>query len=181
MTEQFKTDEREKEINRILEEALDPLDWSSQVAFMSALIERLKDHLPTDITDRPAEQYASYIQELTRALHGFRGSTEFLFQVTIGGLMPSITGLLNELDEREMAQRVGLLHDEARMRYPLHSNTVHDFDEFSRAIAEYYDYHFTSCISGGGHLSLSEAAGAGQGDTGEGIPQKTRGHSLRFQ
>ena len=67
MTEQFKTEECEKEINRVLEEALDPLDWSSQVAFMSALIERLKDHLPTDITDRPAEQYASHIQELTRA------------------------------------------------------------------------------------------------------------------
>ena len=73
--------------------------------------------------------------------------------------MPSITGLLNELDEREMAQRVGLLHDEARMRYPLHSNTVYDFNEFSRAIAEYYDYHFTACVSRGGRLSLSEAAG----------------------
>lgn len=67
MTEQFKTEECEKEINRILEEALDPLDWSSQVNFMSALIDRLKDHLPAEITDKPVEQYASHIEELTRA------------------------------------------------------------------------------------------------------------------
>lgn len=73
--------------------------------------------------------------------------------------MPSVTGLLSELDEREIAQRVGLPHDEARMRFPLHANTILDFDEFTRVIADYYDYHFTSCISGGGHLSLSEAAG----------------------
>lgn len=67
MTEQFKTDEREKEINRVLEEALDPLDWPAQVVFMSALIGRLKDHLPPEITNRPAERYAGHVQELTKA------------------------------------------------------------------------------------------------------------------
>ena len=73
--------------------------------------------------------------------------------------MPSITGLLNELDERNIAQRVGIPHDEARMRYPLNSNTVTDFDEFTNAVADYFNYHFTACVSQGGNLSRSEAAG----------------------
>ena len=73
--------------------------------------------------------------------------------------MPSITGLLHELEERTIAQRVGLLHDEARMRYPLNSNTVGNFEEFSNSVADYYNYHFTACVSRGGHLSRSEAAG----------------------
>jgi len=73
--------------------------------------------------------------------------------------MPSITGLLHELDERTIAQRVGLPHDEARMRFPLRANTIGSFDEFSDVIADYYNYHFTTCVSRGGHLSRSEAAG----------------------
>ena len=73
--------------------------------------------------------------------------------------MPSITGLLNEIDERTIARREGLPHDEARIRYPLRSNTIGNFDEFSNAIADYYNYHFTACVSRGGHLSRSEAAG----------------------
>lgn len=73
--------------------------------------------------------------------------------------MPSITGLIHELDERTIAQRVGLPHDETRMRYPLHSNTVAGFDEFSNTIGDYYNYHFTACVSRGGHLSRSEASG----------------------
>jgi len=73
--------------------------------------------------------------------------------------MPSITGLIHELDERTVAQRVGIPHDETRMRYPLRSNTVDSFDEFTGAIADYYNYHFTACVSRGGRLSMSEAAG----------------------
>jgi hypothetical protein len=73
--------------------------------------------------------------------------------------MPSIAGLLNEIDERTIAMREGLPHDEARIRYPLRSNTIGNFDEFSNAIADYYNYHFTTCVSRGGHLSRSEAAG----------------------
>ena len=72
--------------------------------------------------------------------------------------MPSITGLLNDLDERTIAQRVGIPHDEARMRYTLRFNTVENFDEFSRVIADYYNHHFSTCVSHGGHLSLSENA-----------------------
>ena len=72
--------------------------------------------------------------------------------------MAAIDTLLAALDEREIAQRIGLRHDEARMRYPLHSNTVGVFDEFSDIIADYYNHHF-SCVSNGGSLSRSDAAG----------------------
>lgn len=73
--------------------------------------------------------------------------------------MVSIGSLLASLDERTIAQRVGIPHDEARMRFPLQSNTVGDFDAFSNIIADYYNYHFTQCVSNGGSLSRAEAAG----------------------
>lgn len=70
----------------------------------------------------------------------------------------SIANLLAELDERSIAQRIGIRHDELRMQYPLNSNTVRDFDEFSQIIADYYNTHFTKVISHGGYLTNSEAA-----------------------
>ena len=70
----------------------------------------------------------------------------------------SIDSLLSELDERTMAQRIGIPHDETRMRYPLQSNIVGSFDEFSRIISDYYNKHFTACISHGGSLSVAEAS-----------------------
>jgi len=73
--------------------------------------------------------------------------------------MSYIEGLLDELDERTIAARIGIPHDEARMRYPLHSNTVKNFEDFSRIIGDYFNYHFTSCVSCGGNLSASEAIG----------------------
>jgi len=71
----------------------------------------------------------------------------------------SIDSLLAELDEKAIAQRIGIPHDEARMRYPLHSNTVSSFDEFDRIITDYYNKHFTACVSHGGSLSGAEASG----------------------
>ena len=73
--------------------------------------------------------------------------------------MAAIHSLMMELDERTIAQRVGIAHDEARMKYQLSSNTVSDFSEFSNIITDYYNYHHTTCISRGGHLSISEAYG----------------------
>jgi hypothetical protein len=72
--------------------------------------------------------------------------------------MASINNLLAELDERTIAQRIGIPHDEARMRYSLTSNTVGSFEEFTRTISDYLNYHFTLCISHGGSLSASEAS-----------------------
>jgi hypothetical protein len=71
--------------------------------------------------------------------------------------MTSYSGLQSEIDEKAIAQRIAIPHDEARMRYHLDSNTVADFEEFSQKIGDYYNYHFTSCVSFGGSLSASEA------------------------
>ncbi|KMY65538.1 hypothetical protein AAU61_21725, partial [Desulfocarbo indianensis] len=67
MTEQFKKEEREKEVQRVLLEALDPLDWESQVTLIKALLERLWTHLPDDIRDQPPERYANHVGPLARA------------------------------------------------------------------------------------------------------------------
>ena len=72
--------------------------------------------------------------------------------------MAAIDSLLAALDERQIAQKVGLHHDEARLRFPLSKNTVSDFDEFSSIIADYYNHHFQH-VSKGGSLSQSDAAG----------------------
>ena len=73
--------------------------------------------------------------------------------------MAHVGTILSALDERTIAQEVAIPHDEARMRYPLQSNTVRDFDEFTDLIGDYYNYHFTKCVSGGGLLSKAEASG----------------------
>ena len=73
--------------------------------------------------------------------------------------MATVNLLLEELDERTIARRVGIVNDETRMRYQLMSNTVGSFDEFSREIGDYYSYHFTDCISFGGSLPPFEAMG----------------------
>ena len=73
--------------------------------------------------------------------------------------MGNINALLDALDERTIAKKIGIANDEARMKYQLRSNTVGSFDEFSSIIADYYNYHFTKCVSGGGLLSSAEAGG----------------------
>ena len=73
--------------------------------------------------------------------------------------MTSVNSLLQALDERTIAQRVAIPHDEARMQYPFNSSTVADFDQFGQVIADYYNYHYTRCVSHGGNLSANEAAG----------------------
>ena len=70
----------------------------------------------------------------------------------------SIKNLLAELDERYIAQIIGIRHDEARLGYRLSTNTVPNFDEFTRKSGDYYNWHFSRCISHGGRLSPSEAS-----------------------
>ena len=72
--------------------------------------------------------------------------------------MPDINALLADLDERQIA-RIGIPHDETRMRFPLESNTVADFNQFREIITSYYNYHYTTCVSRGGSLPASEAYG----------------------
>jgi hypothetical protein len=74
--------------------------------------------------------------------------------------MGSLEAILKQLDEREIAKRIGIPHDEARMAYSLRKNTVNDYDEFVRIISDYYQFHFTKCVAKGGSLSASDAEGA---------------------
>jgi hypothetical protein len=73
--------------------------------------------------------------------------------------MTTINSLLSDLDERKIARRIGIAHDEARLNYHLSSNTVSDFDRFRDIITHYYNYHYTTCVCNGGRLPLSEAYG----------------------
>lgn len=69
----------------------------------------------------------------------------------------SINALLSALDERTIAKEISIPHDEARMNFPLKSNTVRDFDEFNNIIGDYYKYHYSTCVARGGSLSSLEA------------------------
>lgn len=71
--------------------------------------------------------------------------------------MGTIHSMLAALDEREIARQVAMAHDEARMRYHLSCNTVRDFDRFRSIIADYYNHHYSSCVSRGGSLSNADA------------------------
>lgn len=71
--------------------------------------------------------------------------------------MAMAKNLIRELDEKTIAQEVGILHDEARMRYYLKNNTVKDFDEFEWIIGDYLNHHFSYCISHGGRLPDAQA------------------------
>ncbi|MFH1742655.1 MAG: hypothetical protein ABIH23_26925 [bacterium] len=72
-------------------------------------------------------------------------------------MMSAIHRLVQALDERTIADQIGKRHDEARMFHFLRSNTVDSFSEFSDVIGDYYNYHFTRCVSNGGALSKADA------------------------
>jgi len=73
--------------------------------------------------------------------------------------MSVLNQILKELDEIYLVEKVTKVHDEARIQYPLKSITVSHDTEFDDVIANYYNHHFTRCVSGGGKLSRAEAAG----------------------
>jgi hypothetical protein len=73
--------------------------------------------------------------------------------------MGVLESILKELDELYIVQHVSLKHDEARAQRPRKIIVVENDAEFDDVIAEYYNHHFTRCISGGGSLSRAEAAG----------------------
>jgi hypothetical protein len=73
--------------------------------------------------------------------------------------MGSLQQLISAINEVALAQNVGNYHDEVRGGYSLGKNTVESFEEFTEVIADYYNFHFTRCVSHGGSLSRTEAAG----------------------
>lgn len=56
-----------------------------------------------------------------------------------------------------MVRDVAGRHDDARIAYTLTRNTVSDYREFAQIIGDYYNHHFTRCISRGGRLPPGEA------------------------
>lgn len=73
--------------------------------------------------------------------------------------MASARDLIEALDERTIAKKVATVHDDARIRFHLNSNTVADYRAFEDLIAEYYEYHYTQCVAPGGRLARAEALG----------------------
>lgn len=73
--------------------------------------------------------------------------------------MTNINNIMAALDERTLAREVGAAHDEARLRYPLQRNTVGSFEEFTAVAGDYYNHHFSRCVSNGGRLSVAESRG----------------------
>jgi hypothetical protein len=73
--------------------------------------------------------------------------------------MITLRTLLDELDEVNLAQVIGIPHDQARLNYRPPAATVRDWDEFMRLITDYYNYHYSTCNTGGGRLRPEEARG----------------------
>ena len=90
--------------------------------------------------------------------------------------MGSLSTILEQLDERYIAKNIGIPHDGARGSYRLATNTVSDIDSFRKIIGDYYNYHFTTCVSHGGSLSATEA----QGRAKEIIESNYRNHGSDF-
>ena len=60
---------------------------------------------------------------------------------------------------RRIIWNIWIPHDEARMAYRYKSNIVGTIEEFTRVVADYYNYHYTRCVTGGGQLPPSYAEG----------------------
>jgi len=69
----------------------------------------------------------------------------------------SVRAMISELDERFIAGKVARLHDEARLSFPLRSNTVNSLAEFTDVISRYTQHHYDRCVARG--LSRVQAAG----------------------
>lgn len=74
--------------------------------------------------------------------------------------MTKLEGLFRALDECRIAQEVGLLHDETRMQYRVTRNTVQSFEEYEHILGDYYEYHYTTCVTRGGSLQKADARSA---------------------
>jgi hypothetical protein len=61
------------------------------------------------------------------------------------------------LDEREIARRVAIPHDQARLEFVLSKNTVKNYLEFESTIGGYYQHHYSRCVAVGGRLAEHDA------------------------
>ncbi len=73
--------------------------------------------------------------------------------------MSVLDNILQELDEIYIVEHITKKHDEAILQYHMDKNNVLDDTEFDDVIADYFNHHFTKCVSKGAALSRAEAAG----------------------
>jgi hypothetical protein len=71
MTAHYKRTEQTKDVNRVLRDAINPLDWPGKVAFMKELMDRLGPSLPPAIRDQPPERYAKHVDIFVQHYVGF--------------------------------------------------------------------------------------------------------------
>ena len=67
LTEQFKTDFQAKHVNRVIREALGPLNRDAQICFISALLKRLTSHLPSEIATASPERFIDHYEVIVKA------------------------------------------------------------------------------------------------------------------
>ena len=73
--------------------------------------------------------------------------------------MSTLKKILDELDELYIVNKICNQHFVTRGNYPNKEPKVKDDIEFDDMIADYYNYHYTTCISHGGELTRADAAG----------------------
>jgi hypothetical protein len=71
--------------------------------------------------------------------------------------MTSIKSLLSELDPKYITRIRSKFHVHARTKYRPKYEKVDSFEKFSEAIGDYYNFHFTTCVSNGGSLPMTDA------------------------
>lgn len=67
MTDRYKAEQQVKHVKRVLEEILDPQDWSAREAFIAALLSRIGPQLPPEIRAEPPGRYARHYDSIVRA------------------------------------------------------------------------------------------------------------------
>jgi len=73
--------------------------------------------------------------------------------------MGVLENIIKELSKDYVTEHIERPNNEARIGFHLSSNTVPDDASFENLIGNYYNHHFTKCVSNGGELTRAEATG----------------------
>jgi len=67
LTEQFKAERQAKHVNRVIKEAITPLDTDAQISLISVLLKRLAPHLPEEIAIASPERFIEHYEIIVKA------------------------------------------------------------------------------------------------------------------
>lgn len=67
VTERFKAEAQAEHVSAVLKDALDPLHRAAKLAFMEALLRRVRPQLPDDLQDEPPERFVRKLGALASA------------------------------------------------------------------------------------------------------------------